>query len=160
VPRPLNVYGASKAEAERRILAIMPDALIVRTSAFFGPWDSSNFVVHTLAAIRKGERWRAASDIIVSPTYVPDLVNAALDLLQDREHGIWHLTNEGPVSWFEFAQSAARACGERTDLIEPALASDLGWPATRPAYSALASVRGRVMRTTPEALAAFAATAA
>lgn len=160
VPHPLNVYGASKAEAERRILEIMPSALIVRTSAFFGPWDSSNFVVHTLAAIRNGEKWRAASDIIVSPTYVPDLVNAALDLLQDRESGIWHLSNDGPLSWFEFAQCAARACGERTDLIEPTLASDLGWPAARPAYSALGSVRGRVMRTTPDALAAFALSAA
>ncbi|HUQ87509.1 MAG TPA: dTDP-4-dehydrorhamnose reductase [Vicinamibacterales bacterium] len=159
VPHPLNVYGASKAEAERLILDIMPDALIVRTSAFFGPWDTSNFLVRALAAIRTGHTWRAASDIIVSPTYVPDLVNAAIDLLQDREHGIWHLSNEGPVSWYEFAQSAAIACGERTDLIEPAAARDLGWPAARPAYSALASVRGRVMRPTPEALAAFAASA-
>ncbi len=159
-PHPLNVYGASKAEAERRILSVMPEALIVRTSAFFGPWDQSNFVAHTLSAIRSGRRWRAAADIVVSPTYVPDLVNAALDLLQDRESGIWHLSNEGPVSWYQFAQAAATACGERTDLIEPASASELGWPAARPAYSALSSVRGRTMRSTPEALAAFANAAA
>ena len=110
-------------------------------------------------AIRRGETWRAASDIIVSPTYVPDLVNAALDLLQDGEFGIWHLSNQGPVSGYDFAQSAVVACGEGTDLIEPATASDLAWPAVRPAYSALASVRGRVMRPTAEALAAFALSA-
>ena len=159
-PRPLNVYGSSKAEAERRILEVMPAALIVRTSAFFGPWDSSNFVARALAAIRRGQRWRAAADIVVSPTYIPDLVNAALDLLLDRERGIWHLSNQGPVTWFEFAQKAAVACGERIDLIEPVSARDFGWPAPRPAYSALASVRGRVMRPTSEALAAFAASAA
>ena len=160
LPHPLNVYGASKAEAERRVLAVMPGALVVRTSAFFGPWDSNNFVARGLAAIRSGEPWRAACDVVVSPTYVPDLVNAALDLLQDREHGIWHLSNDGPLTWFAFAQSAAVACGDAVDLIEPASLSDLGWPAPRPAYSALASVRGNVMRSTAEAVAAFAASAA
>jgi dTDP-4-dehydrorhamnose reductase len=69
------------------------------------------------------------------------------------------LSNEGPVSWFDFARSAAEACGESGDLIEPASAAALGWPATRPSYSALASVRGRVMRSTADALSAFAATA-
>ena len=156
-PRPLNVYGASKAEGERRVLDILPDALVVRTSAFFGPWDTSNFVVQTLDAIRQGRRWRAATDVVVSPTYVPDLVNAALDLLFDGESGIWHLSNEGPISWFEFARSAAAACGEQSDLIEPATAAALGWPAPRPSYSALSSVRGRVMRSTADALTAFAA---
>jgi dTDP-4-dehydrorhamnose reductase len=155
-PRPLNVYGASKAEGERRVLDLMPEALVVRTSAFFGPWDTSNFVVQTLDAIRHGRRWRAAADIVVSPTYVPDLVNAAFDLLFDGESGIWHLSNDGPVSWFEFARSAAVACGERCDLIEPASAAALGWPAPRPPYSALSSVRGHVMRSTAEALTAFA----
>ena len=155
-PRPLNVYGASKAEGERRVLDILPEALVVRTSAFFGPWDTSNFVVQTLRSIRQGRRWRAAADVVVSPTYVPDLVNAALDLLFDEESGIWHLSNDGPVSWFEFARSAAAACGEPGDLIEPATAAALGWPAPRPSYSALASVRGHVMRSTADALAAFA----
>jgi len=156
-PHPLNVYGASKAEAERRVLTIFPTALVVRTSAFFGPWDTSNFVAQALAAIRRGDRWRAATDVIVSPTYVPDLVHATLDLLLDGESGLWHLSNEGPVSWFELARSAADACGERVDLIEPATASVLAWPAPRPRYSALSSVRGKVMRPTSEALAAFAA---
>lgn len=160
VPRPLNVYGASKAEAERRILAVMPDALIVRTSAFFGPWDSSNFITRGLAALRRGERWHAASDIVVSPTYVPDLVNAALDLVQDREHGIWHLSNDGRFSWFTFAKAAATACGATTELIQPVSAREFRWPAPRPAYSALSSLRGKTMRDTNDALAAFADAAA
>ena len=159
-PRPLNVYGASKAEGERRVLEAMPDALVVRTSAFFGPWDAHNFVVRTLHALQRGEPYRAAADVVVSPTYVPDLVDATLDLLIDQEGGIWHLTNEGAVTWFEFARAAARACGAPSDLIEPASAADLGWPAPRPAYSALGSVRGRMMRSTEEALSAFATTLA
>jgi dTDP-4-dehydrorhamnose reductase len=153
---PLNVYGASKAEAERCIQNVWANALIVRTSAFFGPWDAHNFVVQTLRAIRQGRRVRAADDIVVSPTYVPDLVNTTLDLLIDEETGLWHLANTGAVTWFEFARQAADACGERTDAIERASAAELGWLATRPAFSALASERGTVMRPLDEALSAFA----
>jgi dTDP-4-dehydrorhamnose reductase len=155
-PRPLNVYGASKAEAERRVLEMMPNALVIRTSAFFGPWDAHNFVVQTLQSIRRGQRVAAAGDIVVSPTYVPDLVNATLDLLMDGETGLWHLANGGTATWFDFACEAAEACGERIDLIDRVAVSDLGWPAARPSYSALASVRGEVMRPRDEALAAFA----
>ena len=155
-PRPLNVYGASKAEAERRVLEVMPGALVIRTSAFFGPWDAHNFVVKTLQSIRRGERCAAVHDIVVSPTYVPDLVNATLDLLMDGETGLWHLANGGTATWYDFACEAATACGERIDLIERVSAADLGWPAPRPPYSALASMRGGLMRPREEALAAFA----
>lgn len=155
-PRPLNIYGASKAEAERRVLEVMPGALVIRTSAFFGPWDAHNFAVQMLRTIRNGDRFAAADDIVVSPTYVPDLVNATLDLLIDGENGLWHLANGGAATWFDFAREAAEACGERADLIDPASAAELGWPAVRPAYSALTSVRGEVMRPRSEALAAFA----
>jgi dTDP-4-dehydrorhamnose reductase len=157
-PRPLNVYGASKAEADRRIRQEHPGALIIRTSAFFGPWDAYNFVVQTLRSIQNGRRCVAASDIVVSPTYVPDLVNATLDLLIDGETGLWHLASDGnSTTWFDFARQAADACGMPTTLIEPAPAATLGWPAARPAFSALASVRGALMRPRHEALAAFAA---
>jgi dTDP-4-dehydrorhamnose reductase len=156
-PRPLSVYGASKAEAERRVLSILPSALVVRTSAFFGPWDASNFLIRSLQALGRGEPCPAASDAIVSPTYVPDLVHASLDLLLDGEHGLWHLANDGALSWYAFARAGALACGLPADGVTSASADDLGGPAPRPAYSALSSVRGRLMRSTHDAIAAFAA---
>ena len=55
--RPLNNYGRSKAEAERRVLDTCPEALMVRTSAFFGPWDNYNFVTLALSALTKGQRF-------------------------------------------------------------------------------------------------------
>jgi dTDP-4-dehydrorhamnose reductase len=155
-PRPLSVYGASKAEAERRVLEVMPGALVIRTSAFFGPWDPHNFVVQTLRSVGNGRRVSVAGDIVVSPTYVPDLVTATLDLLIDGERGLWNLANEGATTWFDFACEAADACGERVDLIERVTAADLGWPAARPSYSALASVRGGTMRPREKAMSAFA----
>ena len=144
-PRPLNAYGRSKLEAERRMLAHASDALVVRSAAFFGPWDRHNFVTRTLQALARGESVSAPCDQWVSPTYVPDLVHAALDLLIDGERGVWHLANRGAVSWFEFAQMAAQAAG-----LDPA--GVLGLPtrasderAQRPRFSALACERGQLM---------------
>src|SRR4051794_9137021 len=110
-PCPTCVYGASKLEAEQLVSAACPDALILRTSAFFGPWDPYNFVYHTLRTLAAGEQWQAASDSVITPTYVPDLVNASLDLLIDGETGIWHLANQGAVSWGELACCVAERGG-------------------------------------------------
>jgi dTDP-4-dehydrorhamnose reductase len=68
---PLNVYGRSKAIAEKYILESCPDALVVRTSAFFGPWDNYNFLAAALQSCKKGVPFAAPKDVIVSPTYVP-----------------------------------------------------------------------------------------
>ncbi|MFL6698887.1 MAG: family 1 glycosylhydrolase, partial [Vitreoscilla sp.] len=83
------------------------DALVVLTSAPFGPWDHDNFVARGLAQLRQGREWTAAEDEIVAPTYLPDLVQASLDLLIDGETGVWHLTNGEALTWAEFARRAA-----------------------------------------------------
>ena len=140
-PAPLNVYGRSKAEAERRVLTRYPEALVIRTSAFFGPWDEHNFVTTALRALRSRQPFHAASDIVVTPTYVPDLVNVSLDLLIDRCNGLWHLSNGEALTWAEFARRAARTAGVRTDTLAPCSSTGLNLPARRPRYSALASSR-------------------
>ena len=142
---PLNVYGKSKAEAELRVLEKFSQALVIRTSAFFGPWDRYNFVHSVLDTLTQGRPFYAASDITVSPTYVPDLVNAALDLLIDGEHGIWHVANSGGVTWAEFAQLAAARGGYGIDGIEPRPGHALGFVAPRPSFTALSSERGNFM---------------
>lgn len=105
---PLCIYGNSKAEAEKRVMQAFPESLVVRSSAFFGPWDQYNFVHAVLRDLAAGRKVEASDELHVSPTYVPDLAHGTLDLLMDRAHGIWHLTNQGAMSWFEFAQRAAR----------------------------------------------------
>jgi dTDP-4-dehydrorhamnose reductase len=129
-------------------VAAHPDALVVRTSAFFGPWDGYNFV--TLAL--RGAIVAAADDVRVSPTYVPDLVNAALDLLIDGERGIWHLVNDGEVSWAELAARAGAS-------VQRVAAATLGWDAPRPHMSALSSERGKLLPPLDDALARYAAAA-
>lgn len=138
---PLCVYGCSKAEGERDVLLAHAGALVVRTSAFFGPWDEFNFVTMTLRALARGARVSAADDMTVSPTYVPDLVNAALDLLIDGASGIWHLANVGATSWAELGKRSANLRGYDAELVIPVASSSLGLTAPRPAYSALMSER-------------------
>lgn len=149
---PLNVYGRSKAEAERRVLAEMPAALVVRTSAFFGPWDEHNFVTLVLRTLAEGRSFVAADDALVSPTYVPDLVGASLDLLIDGERGLWHLSNAGAITWAELARLAARRAGLDPQLVEARPTVFLQLAAPRPLYSVLASERGQLLPTLEDAL--------
>jgi len=142
---PLNAYGRAKLSAERDVLGCWPQALVVRTAAFFGPWDVHNFVTQGLALLQRGQPWVAARDQVVSPTYVPDLVQTALDLLIDGETGLWHLANDGAVSWAEFACRAAEAAGLRSSGVLAQPAAELRQRAPRPSFSALASARGRLM---------------
>ncbi|MES2760030.1 MAG: family 1 glycosylhydrolase [Pseudomonadota bacterium] len=154
---PINVYGRSKAEGESTVLACNPAALLVRTSAFFGPWDGYNFVAQALGALEAGLPFHAAGDITVSPTYVPDLVNTCLDLIIDGERGVWHLTNGHPVTWLELAGQAARHAGIDCSRLEPQAAADCNYVAARPSYSALDSNRGILLPTLDDALRRFLA---
>jgi dTDP-4-dehydrorhamnose reductase len=152
---PLNVYGVSKAEAERCVLEALSSALVVRTSAFFGPWDEHNFLYAALRALSCGEQFIAADDSFISPTYVPDLVNASLDLLQDGERGILHLANAAVITWVEFARLAARRAGLDESLVVGRPTESLHLAARRPTYSALASERGTILPPLEHAIARY-----
>ncbi|HEX6625632.1 MAG TPA: sugar nucleotide-binding protein, partial [Pyrinomonadaceae bacterium] len=154
-PAPLNVYGASKAAAERDVLARCPAAMVVRTSAFFGPWDEYNFVTVLLRALAEGVEFAAADDVVVSPTYVPDLTHACLDLLTDGEGGVWHLSNAGALTWADFARLAAERAGLESSLVRGCPSASLGLAAPRPAFSALDSERGALLPPLEDALARY-----
>jgi len=149
-PSPRTVYGRSKAEAERAVLARWPDALVVRTSAFFGPWDEYNFVTLALRALAAGRRW-TAEEAVVSPTYVPDLVHASLDLLIDGERGIWHLANAGAASWAALARRAAELAGLDAGLVAARPGAAPAAPGVPPA-TVLGSERGVLLPTLDSAL--------
>ena len=157
--QPLNAYGRAKRAAEMQVLASCPSALMVRTAAFFGPWDAYNFVTLGLQALQRGEHWPAAHDQWVSPTYVPDLVHATLDLLVDGESGIWHLANRGAVTWSSLAAMAAEAAKLDARLVRAVPAASLGHVAVRPRFSALGSERGLLMPTLEEGIVSYVAEA-
>jgi dTDP-4-dehydrorhamnose reductase len=149
-PAPTSIYGHSKLSAEQLVAAAGGQALIVRTSAFFGPWDRHNFAWAVIEALRRGEPVSASESEIVSPTFVPDLCHAMLDLLIDGETGIWHLANQGETSWFDFARAIAAGAGLDPS---PIFARETA-PRRR---TSLVSERGTLLRPLAAALDAYLA---
>ncbi|HEX7227404.1 MAG TPA: sugar nucleotide-binding protein, partial [Candidatus Binatia bacterium] len=152
---PLNIYGMSKAEAEKHVLDSFPGALVIRTSAFFGPWDEYNFITVALRALRQGRTFLAPNDLTVSPTYVPDLVNTTLDLIIDGESGIWHLSNDGAVTWASLVRRAAELARLDPSPVQACPSEQLHFIARRPAYSALRSGRTSLMPSIDDALSRY-----
>jgi dTDP-4-dehydrorhamnose reductase len=145
VPGPSCTYGRSKADAEARLKAVCCDALIIRTSAFFGPWDRHNFLAQNAELLKRGQPVSASSNTIISPTYVPDLVHASLDLLLDGETGLWHLANQGAVSWHDLAREAA-------DFVRASPRKVIRADSATPTNTSLSSHRSLILRPLDQAL--------
>ncbi|MEJ7934843.1 sugar nucleotide-binding protein [Sphingobium sp. AN558] len=153
---PLNVYGRSKAGMEEGVLALPGSHLIVRTAAFFSPDDAYNFAHAVAQTLSKGHPFLAASDLVITPTYVPHLVHAALDLLIDSESGLWHLSNAEPLSWAAFATRIAAQLSLSPDLVRAMPAAVLDYRAPRPGYVPLTSERATILPSLDRALQEFA----
>ena len=139
---PLNVFGESKAHAEESVLRNDPKALIIRTGAFFGPWDKHNFVHHALRSFKNNAIFSAPNDVTISPTYVPDLVHTSLDLLIDEANGIWNICNKGSISWAVLANEVANRSGYNATHFKPLPIAEMNFTASRPAYSVLSTEKG------------------
>ena len=152
---PLNIYGRSKALAEKLVLERDPNALIIRTSAFFGPWDQYNFIYNVLTTLKGKSAFTAIADNFVSPTYVPDLVHTSLDLMLDDENGIWHLANQGETTWAQLATRVAKQSGNDASLVIPVSCHTLKLAAQRPVYSVLHSEKAILLPTLEDAITRY-----
>lgn len=134
-PNPLSVYGRSKRAGE---VEAGPAATIVRTSWLSGV-AGSNVVKTVLRLLEGGEPLRFVADQVGNPTFVADLAPVVRQLAIERRPGIFHVTNQGAVSWHEFARAVVEAAGADPDRVEPCLTSELvpTRPAPRPANSVL-----------------------
>ncbi|TWI67358.1 dTDP-4-dehydrorhamnose reductase [Pseudoduganella lurida] len=113
-PAPDDAFGRAQAEAEARVLRANPRALIVRSGHFFGADGDVGLLGHALAALREGHSVALPSDLMLAPAYLPDLVDACLDLAVDGEEGVWHLYNDSGVSASAFVARAASLLGLAT----------------------------------------------
>ena len=154
---PINAYGESKAEGERLVLERHPAPLVARAGAFFGPWEELSFVTATLRDLAAGLPVPAADDAVISPSYLPDFVDALLDLLIDGAHGVWHLANAGALSWAELARLAARTARLDDSLVEGRATGDFAFLAARPLHTALASERAWLMPAVENAICRYVA---
>ncbi len=138
-PNPLNAYGMSKLEGERRALSVCPGALVVRTAWLYGI-GGKNFV--TTIARLAGERseLRVVADQRGCPTYARDLAPTIAHLLEADVNGIVHVTGAGECTWHEFAAAIVSELGLST-TVTPITTAEANRPAPRPAYSVLSNRR-------------------
>lgn len=135
--RPINVYGESKARAEERLLDVLPDVCIARTSWLFGHGGKS-FPATILKLAGSRPELSVVDDQRGCPTYAPDLARALAQLCRKSARGIVHVTNAGDGTWFDFAGEILRRSGSTTRL-KPVTSAEFPRPARRPKYSVLSA---------------------
>jgi len=162
-PRPLNVYGVSKLAGEFLAARHGPRCFVFRTSGLYGPTGVSNkgpvFVERMLRGAERGEPLRVVDDVTFSPSYAPHVAAAMRAVLGTERYGLYHLSDAGSCTWWEFAVAAIRLRGLEP-RVEPVRSTRGPGAARRPAYSALghdALLRGGFaeMPTWQEGVAAY-----
>jgi len=141
-PRPLSVYGESKLAGERLALERCERAIVFRVCGLFGlagflGKGKGNFVETILRFGREGRPLRVVSDQVLCPSYTLDLARKVWAVLPKATHPVYHLTNAGQTSWYDFARRSLELAGVAADLT-PVTAAEYGARARRPAYSVLA----------------------
>ncbi|MCL6443689.1 MAG: dTDP-4-dehydrorhamnose reductase [Alicyclobacillus sp.] len=157
-PNPQSVYGKTKHAGEILVQTLSSRWFIVRTSWVFGKYGA-NFVKTMLAKAREVPSLRVVCDQVGSPTYTKDLAALLLQLVATDRYGIYHASNTGSCSWYEFARAIFEEAGIATS-VEPCATEEYPRPAPRPRYSVLGHTALRVngfplLRPWREALRAF-----
>ncbi len=133
---PLSVYGKSKLAGEEAVKKIARKFYIVRTSWLYGK-NGKNFVDTIIANAKPRKELKVVRDQVGSPTYTRDLAEAIHALIgKISNHGIYHISNSGAVSWFEYAKEILKLTGSRTKVL-PISSKELDRPAPRPAMSVM-----------------------
>jgi dTDP-4-dehydrorhamnose reductase len=163
LPFPPNAYGKSKLAGERFVQGLGNKYLIIRTSGLFGAAGSSgkggNFVETILRLAGERDELKVVDDQVFSPTYTKDLAGKIVQLVRKEHYGIFHITNEGACSWYEFAREILKLAGSKTPVI-PITSDQYPQKARRPHYSVLDNYQLRLLgmddiRSWPEALADY-----
>lgn len=139
-PNPLSVYGLTKLNGEKSITEILNNAYIIRTAWVYSVYGK-NFVKTMLTLGKQRSELNVVFDQVGSPTSAADLASVLLTIIQRIEHGIdvpgiYHYTNEGVVSWYDFAVQIMKLSGLNC-RINPILSHEYPTPAKRPAFSVL-----------------------
>ncbi|MBW3635326.1 MAG: dTDP-4-dehydrorhamnose reductase [Armatimonadetes bacterium] len=151
---PLGVYAASKLCGENVVLAASPHHLVIRVCRLFGPVEAQtqkpggNFPLLMLKLGRERGKVRVVDDQIGSPSYTPDLARGVWQLLKRAEGGVFHLSNDGEVSFADYAQEIFHIAGVECE-VECVSSADYGAPAARPLYSTLSNSKAHSFGVTP-----------
>ncbi|MDD2558025.1 MAG: dTDP-4-dehydrorhamnose reductase [Desulfuromonadaceae bacterium] len=141
-PEPISIYGASKRQGEIRVeTSPLHDYFIVRTSWLYGPWGK-NFVETIIRLAHEREILSIISDQVGTPTFTGDLASVIWALLKTDHYGLYHYSNAGQCSWYEFACEIVECLQQRDNelkvkQVKPIATEEYSLPAKRPAYSVL-----------------------
>jgi len=157
-PNPISVYGKSKFMGEQAVIKNCPRRFIIRTSWLFGRYGK-NFVDTIRQQAQKKPRLEVVSNQTGSPTYAKDLCGPLLTIAASEHYGIYHLTNSGQCSWFEFAREIIRLIKADCEIV-PITSVSSGRKAPRPEFSVLENHNyrkrfGGVLRPWQEALRSY-----
>ncbi len=148
---PINYYGETKAEGENYIIENVEKYYLIRTSWLFGK-NGKNFIETIKNLCNEKEEINVVNDQIGSPTYTKDLSKGIINIIKNKkEFGIYHLTNSGKCSWFEFAKEIAKIKGFDCE-INPCTTEEFPRPAKRPKFSVLNNNKIEKLRSWKEAL--------
>jgi len=138
VPNPISIYGISKYGGELIVKNLLNKFFIVRTSWLYDK-RGKNFVNTILDITKDKKELKVVSDKVGSPTYVPDLAKAISSLISTKYYGIYHITNSGKCSWYEFAKEILKNAEIKNVKVIPVSTKELNRLASRPKYSVLAN---------------------
>lgn len=143
-PHPLGAYGVSKLAGELYARAYLEKPLVIRTSGVFGPGGLNtargNFIELMLRLAATKRPIRVVEDHVASPTYAPLLAARTADLVERKQHGVFHVGGGTAISWFDFAKLIFRAAGLQPEL-QPTNEREYRTAARRPKYSALSNAK-------------------
>ena len=148
---PINIYGKSKLAGEKEIKKILEEYFIIRTAWLYGV-QGNNFIYTMLRLFKERDVVKVVEDQWGSPTYTVDLAGTILRIIDDNSvsYGIYHFTNEGMISWYEFAKTIYKKAkrlglieGNKKIVIEPIKTEDYPTAAERPKYSVLSKEKAR-----------------
>jgi dTDP-4-dehydrorhamnose reductase len=144
IPRPLSIYGTSKYLGEKEVQRLVEKAVIVRTSAVFGTGNNivNNFVDKILNFARSSNKReiKVINDELVNPTYALDLAYAIKVILAHSVRGVFHVTNSGEATWYDFAKTIVNYCG-LDKIVAPISVADYECKAKRPKNGLMVSQR-------------------
>ena len=133
---PTGVYGLTKLHGEQKIMASGCKYVMIRTAWLYSEFGK-NFCKTMLNLTATKPQLRVVFDQCGTPTYALDLANAILTILQNPQTGVFHYSNEGVTSWYDFTCMIARIAGNNACDIQPCYSSEFPSPVKRPAYSVL-----------------------
>ena len=151
-PRPASVYGRTKLAGEEYVTRLTNRWYVVRTAGVYG--RGHNFVRTMLRVAAGRDRLTVKDDEYGSPTYARDLAEGIAGVVEEGSYGLYHLTNAGACSWYEFAREIFRLANVEVEVV-PVPSSEYPLPAARPANGVLSSLGSPELRHWKEALAEY-----